>query len=54
MTKSLIFPGQGSQYSNMGKYLFDNFKVAKDVFEEVNNALNFDLKKLFFQKILIF
>jgi [acyl-carrier-protein] S-malonyltransferase len=50
MTKSLIFPGQGSQYSNMGKYLFDNFKVAKDVFEEVNSALNFDLTKIIFSE----
>ena len=36
MYKSLIFPGQGSQRVGMGKDLYENFIVAKEVFE---NAL---------------
>ena len=39
----IVFPGQGSQKIGMGKELSDNFIEAKQVFEEVNDALNFDL-----------
>jgi [acyl-carrier-protein] S-malonyltransferase len=41
-----IFPGQGSQYAGMGKDLADNFPVARQVFEEANDALGFDLAAL--------
>jgi len=43
-----VFPGQGSQYAGMGKDLADNFKVAKEVFEEANDALGIDLAGLCF------
>lgn len=43
-----VFPGQGSQYSGMGKDLADNFSEAKAVFEEANDALGFDLASLCF------
>lgn len=46
---NLIFPGQGSQQPGMGLFLFENFKIAKDVFEEASDAINFDMKKLCFQ-----
>ncbi|MDR1026741.1 MAG: ACP S-malonyltransferase [Lactobacillus sp.] len=46
MKYCLVFPGQGSQSVGMGKELADNFKTAKDVFEEVNQALSQDLFKL--------
>lgn len=45
---AFVFPGQGSQYPGMGKDLTDNFKVAKLVFEEANDALGFDIKSLCF------
>ena len=45
----IVFPGQGSQKIGMGKKLADNFKVAKDVFEEVNDALNFNLTKIIWE-----
>ncbi|MBN1957194.1 MAG: ACP S-malonyltransferase [Desulfuromonadales bacterium] len=43
-----VFPGQGSQYSGMGKDLADNFASARAVFEEANDALGFDLAGLCF------
>ena len=48
MTKSIVFPGQGSQYLGMGKHLYDNFSVSKRVFEEVDDALGFKLTEIIF------
>jgi len=45
---TLVFPGQGSQYSGMGKDLAQNFPLAKQLFEEANDILGFDLSKLCF------
>jgi [acyl-carrier-protein] S-malonyltransferase len=45
----LIFPGQGSQYVGMGKDFFDRFPAAREVFEEANEALAYDLATLCFQ-----
>ncbi len=43
---AFLFPGQGSQHAGMGKDLADNFPVARQVFEEANDALGFDLASL--------
>ena len=43
---AFLFPGQGSQHAGMGKELADNFTVARQVFEEANDALGFDLASL--------
>ncbi len=43
-----IFPGQGSQHPGMGKFLYDEFKIAKTTFEEASDALSLDFKKLCF------
>ena len=48
MTKSLIFPGQGSQKIGMGKEFFDNFQIAKEVFQNVDDSLSQNLSKLIF------
>jgi [acyl-carrier-protein] S-malonyltransferase len=44
MSTALVFPGQGSQAIGMGKALADAFPAARDVFQEVDDALN---QKLF-------
>lgn len=49
MSDVLIFPGQGSQKIGMGKELSQNFAVAKEVFERVDSALNFNLSQLMFE-----
>ncbi len=46
---TLVFPGQGSQQPGMGRFLFENFKVAQETFEEGSEALKMDLKKLCFE-----
>ncbi len=46
---TLAFPGQGSQQPGMGRFLFENFKIAKETFEEGSEALNSDMKKLCFE-----
>ena len=45
----IVFPGQGSQKIGMGKKLANNFKEAKEVFEEVDDALNFNLTKIMWE-----
>lgn len=46
---AFLFPGQGAQYIGMGSKLCENFSVAGQVFDEANEALGFDLKKLCLQ-----
>ena len=48
MKKAFIFPGQGSQKVGMGREIYDNFRIAKDVFEEVNDSLSKNLSKIIF------
>ncbi len=49
MATAFIFPGQGSQTIGMGKDLYNNFKEAKAVFQEVDEALNQSLSRLMFE-----
>lgn len=48
MKTAMIFPGQGSQYVGMGKELYDAFAAAREVYDEVDDALSQRLSQLMF------
>lgn len=48
MKIAFVFPGQGSQYVGMGKEIYENYDVAREVFQEASRALGYDLADLCF------
>ena len=47
--KAYIFPGQGAQFSGMGKNLFEQSDMAKTLFNSANRILGFDITKIMFE-----
>jgi [acyl-carrier-protein] S-malonyltransferase len=47
--KAYVFPGQGAQFSGMGKSLYDNHPFAKEQFDKANDILGFNITKIMFE-----
>ena len=49
MKKAYVFPGQGAQFSGMGKDLYENNEIAKSMFEKANEILGFRITDIMFE-----
>jgi [acyl-carrier-protein] S-malonyltransferase len=49
MKKAIMFPGQGAQSVGMGQDLYDTFPECAALFDQANEVLGFDLKKIIFE-----
>lgn len=47
--KAFVFPGQGAQFSGMGKDLYENSPLAKSLFEKANEILGFRITDIMFE-----
>lgn len=48
MKKAYVFPGQAAQFEGMGKDLYENSALAKDLFEQANDILGYRISDIMF------
>ncbi len=47
--KAFVFPGQGAQFSGMGKDLYESNPIAKELFDNADQILGFEITKIMFE-----
>jgi [acyl-carrier-protein] S-malonyltransferase len=47
--KAFVFPGQGDQFTGMGKDLYEGFALAKELFEQANDILGYRITDIMFE-----
>jgi [acyl-carrier-protein] S-malonyltransferase len=48
MKQALVFPGQGSQYVGMGKDWYDNFEIARKMYDQADSVVGINISKISF------
>ena len=47
--KAYVFPGQGAQFTGMGKDLYESSDIAKALFQQANDILGFNIQQIMFE-----